>query len=228
MLTAAFATLAAPATPTELEPHALTAEAVSLESACPVGCTASAPVVHGDPMFKVNGEGRHFWIKEGVSQRLMAWTDPVSGETLELVGKTFGHPTTNHQWFDEFQFKRAGNTAARVYMQDGKMLAKSSGAPVAQDGDMEVLLGGLKMRVFYSLASKFSDPDEQARYAHLNIDFDTALPQSASGTFAELAGIKPMSEATKATLKPAVVANMTQLDGKVTCLCPSARSRMMR
>ena len=47
------AALAAPAEQ-QLEP-------VSLPSACPVGCTEASSVVHGDPMFKVNGEGVHFW-----------------------------------------------------------------------------------------------------------------------------------------------------------------------
>ena len=211
-----LAALAAPAEQ-QLEP-------VSLVSACPVGCTEASSVVHGDPMFKVNGEGVHFWIKEGVPQKLMRWTDPVNGNTLELAGKTFGHPTTNNQWFDEFQLKREGIRVAHVYMQDGKMLAYSNSAPFAQDGNLEVILGGLKMRIFNATASKFSDAAEQAKYAHLNIDFETALPQSAIGTFAELVGIKPMSEATKATLKPAAIADVTQLDRQVACVCPPPAS----
>ena len=77
-------------------------EAMALTpSACPVGCTEAVsptvlPTVHGDPMFKINGQGGvHFWIKDGVRQSLMTWThpgtsgDPGTSDTLSLEGKTF-------------------------------------------------------------------------------------------------------------------------------------------
>ena len=118
--------------------------------------------MHGDPMFKVNGQGVHFWIKEGSLQQLMTWTDPKTGSPVSIEGKTFGHPTTNHQWFDEFRLKRGTDTVARFYMEKGQMVAKSSGAPVPQDGDAEITLGGLKMRIFHAVAAKFNDPAERS------------------------------------------------------------------
>ena len=207
-------------------------EAMALTpSACPVGCTAaSSPTVHGDPMFKINGQGGvHFWIKEGVRQSLMTWThpgtsgDPGASDTLSLEGKTFGDSSTSHQWFDEFWLKRSGITVAHFYMEREHLIAAHYGKATSHDGNVEIVLGALKMRVFYARATKFQDPAKRVKYAHLNIDFETSLPESASGMFAELAGIRPMSEATKATLKHAAVANMTLLNGQAGmtgCLCP--------
>ena len=63
-----------------------------------------------------------------------------TGSPVSIEGKTFGHPTTNHQWFDEFRLKRGTNTVARFYMENGKMVAKSSGAPVSQNGDVAITL----------------------------------------------------------------------------------------
>ena len=198
-----------------------TMEMEPAQQICPPGCHLRLEsVMHGDPMFKVNGQGVHFWVKEGSLQQLMTWKDPKTGSLVSIEGKTFGHPTTNHQWFDEFRLKRGTDTVARFYMEKGKMVAKSSGAPVPQDGDAEITLGGLKMRIFHAVAAKFNDPAERSKYAHINIDFGTNLPASASGTFADFAGIKPMSEATKAALKPAALANSTVLSEKSSCLCP--------
>ena len=227
---AALYSLAVP-TNEQLEPtRALKAHLANLEaedfaakaerqSACPAGCTEASPVVHGDPMFKINGKGVHFWMKEGALQNLMTYKDPKTGQTLTLEGKTFSDPTDEldatkrvaNQWFDEFRLKRGALTAARIYMQDGKMVTRSRGSTVPQDGEMEIVLGGLTMRIFPALASKFSNANKQEKYAHLNIDFGTALPQSATGIFAELAGIVPMSAATKATLQPAAMDKLTQL-----------------
>ena len=46
----------------------------------------------GDPMFKINGTGRHFWIKEGEDTPLLAVGDIV------LSGSTFSRKDTGHQW----------------------------------------------------------------------------------------------------------------------------------
>ena len=162
-MSAAFAalySLAAPARQLEV-PAALNIDLDMQEAAqyCPAGCHLKSQM-HGDPMFKVNGQGVHFWIKEGSLQQLMAWEDPKTGGPVSIEGKTFGHPTTNHQWFDEFRLKRGTDTVARFYMKDGKMVTKSSGAPVSQDGDVDITLGGLSMRIFHAVAAKFDDPAE--------------------------------------------------------------------
>ena len=56
--------------PPRILPRALTGPALrlaALQDECPAGCTrvGPGPVVHGDPMFKINGTGTHFWLKEG-------------------------------------------------------------------------------------------------------------------------------------------------------------------
>ena len=43
-------------------------------------------------MFKINGTGRHFWIKEGEDTPLLAVGDIV------LSGSTFSRKDTGHQW----------------------------------------------------------------------------------------------------------------------------------
>lgn len=64
--------------------------------------------------------------------------------------------------------------------------------------DLEV--GGMRMRLTSAPASKFVMEAKQARYAHLNIEFPEGLPPVATGPFAELAGLQPISEATKALI----------------------------
>ena len=46
------------------------------------------PVVHGDPMFKINGKGTHFWLKAGERTPLL-----TSG-AITLSGRTFDRPDT--------------------------------------------------------------------------------------------------------------------------------------
>ena len=75
---AALYSLAAPAREHEVaNALSVTLDALEMEEAaqyCPAGCHLKSQM-HGDPMFKVNGQGVHFWIKEGSFQQLMAWTD---------------------------------------------------------------------------------------------------------------------------------------------------------
>ena len=64
---------------------------------------AQSTVVHGDPMFKVNGTGTHFWLREGQLTPLLTWGGDGDSEKV-LLGKTFSHPdaSINAQWFGEF------------------------------------------------------------------------------------------------------------------------------
>ena len=63
-----------------------------------------------------------------------------------------------------------------------------------------VQIGELNVRIFASASAKFGRKRDQDKYAHLNLDFDY-LPAQIGGVFAELAGFRPMSPATRALLK---------------------------
>jgi hypothetical protein len=54
-------------------------------------------VVHGDPMFKVNGTGSHFWMLPNVLTPLLTWTSPA-GKDMVLSGITFETPDAANQW----------------------------------------------------------------------------------------------------------------------------------
>ena len=63
---------------------------------CPDGCEpVSTVTVHGDPMFKVNGTGTHFWIKAGTRTPLLTW--PLDdGSLATLSRKTIDNAATGN------------------------------------------------------------------------------------------------------------------------------------
>jgi len=165
-------------------------------SDCPENCVETVSA-HGDPMLKVNGTGVHFWIKEGTLTPMLAWKH--EGKSMQLIGKTFSSASTGHQWFDTLSIEEDGEAVYEAAMRDGKMTVNGK----AHAHDCEETVGGLTMRFFQSEASKFEDDDDAAAaYAHLNVDFKSALPEDGEGIFAELGGVREISEATKALLKP--------------------------
>lgn len=67
--------------------------------------SSDGPVVHGDPMFKVNGTGTHLWIAAGQLTPLLQWK-ARSGSDMQLLGKTVSRPTSGNQWFNQFVVKQ--------------------------------------------------------------------------------------------------------------------------
>ena len=164
---------------------------------CQTKCIAlMPPSVHGDPMFKVNGTGAHFWIKEGELTPLMSWTAdaPKEGQAptrFTLIGKTFGNPNTGSQWFDEFLVSNGTNTLYRASMEDSIMKVKdpSTGEQAREMEEAQFDVGGFRMNVFSSLATKYGRRNtDRVKYTHLNIDFVDFLPPDAIGN---PAGEKP-------------------------------------
>ena len=81
--------------------------------------------------------------------------------------------------------------------------------------------GTLAITIYSSQATKFASGTDQAKYEHLNINFEGGIPTDAEGIFAELSGVKAMSEATAALLKhpegiPAAGALFQKASG---CVC---------
>jgi len=95
----------------------------SPQATCPDGCAAQA-TVHGDPMFKVNGTGTHFWLSEGIMTPLL-----TSGDIM-LSGKTFSRPDTGHQWFDELTVSNKGKVVLDVTTANGRTRVKLDGKVV--------------------------------------------------------------------------------------------------
>ena len=65
---------------------------------------------------------------------------------------------------------------------------------------IRVKVSGVEMLIKQAHATKFSDAESRSKYSHLNAQIKS-LPKSASGAFAELAGLTPMSAATQALVK---------------------------
>jgi len=88
------------------------------QSKDPTSTCYSAPVsVHGDPMFKVNGTGTHFWLQAGVLSPLLVWT-ALDGSKMQLAGKTFHSEDALNQWFNQFVIKRDGQMILDVNVKD--------------------------------------------------------------------------------------------------------------
>lgn len=79
-------------------------------------------MVHGDPMFKVNGSGMHFWLAPGQLSPLLSWKSPDrSGSRLtsmQLLGRTFDSPDSRNQWFDQFVITQDGATVLDVAVKE--------------------------------------------------------------------------------------------------------------
>ena len=110
------------ALPTNDQPYGMALQ----QSTCPDGCLLQpTPSVHGDPMFKVNGTGTHFWIKAGKLTPLLSWMS--GGATMELSGRTFNNAETGNQWFDELLISTDGSPALRVTIVSGDTKIKFDG-----------------------------------------------------------------------------------------------------
>ena len=76
-------------------------------------------------------------------------------------------------------------------------LSKHHGA----EQKLEVELGGLSVEIISERARKFQSKEAQSKYRHLNVELGGDLPEGAKGVFAELSGVEPVSDATRAMLK---------------------------
>jgi len=65
---------------------------------------------------------------------------------------------------------------------------------------LDVEAGGLPMAIYSSKAAKFGKVSQQRKYMHLNVAFGAGIPEAASGIFAEMAGVEPMSRQTERML----------------------------
>ena len=210
---------------------------------------AQSTVVHGDPMFKVNGTGTHFWLREGQLTPLLTWGGDGDSEKM-LLGKTFAHPdaSINAQWFGEFAIMSKGKTVVEISSGerstmnisfDGKHVraAKSTvkaeyNSPTGvrleltatENGEQaSVEAGDMRVRIFASGAAKFARKAEQNKYSHLNLNFEF-LPPKGRGIFAELSGLRPMSAATQALLKSPREAPARTVDDVVSSGIRKSRS----
>ena len=186
----------------------------------PPSAPASGPVsLHGDPMFNHNGKGQHFWLKENVSVPLLLWEH--DGHKMRLNGVTFANAETGHQWFKEISLISDGGRAFGVHVSsksDKLSLLSDVNGTLMRAGifDLEVTskgtknnpesvttirAGGMKFALMAARAHKFADPEDQQKYAHVNLKMPEGLATGATGLLAELAGTQPMSVATKVLLR---------------------------
>ena len=105
-----------------------------------------------------------------------------------------GHPCTSRLW-----------RASQGVIATVSDLPTSSHVGHDDESAQQLLVhaAGLTLTIYPSKAAKFEAKREQDRNAHLNLRFEAGIPLDARGLFAELSGAVPMSEATRALLKPA-------------------------
>ena len=220
--------------PPPLSPPPFSPSPSSPPSSPPPSPPASPPSVisvHGDPMFKLNGEkqAHHFWVKEGSLTPLLSW-QTQENRTMTLSGLTFSRIETGNQWFKQLVLSQDKQVVLDMVARDPReapdkkaLAAKhtsidevnrmkvSRGTEQLAAGSMEISkdmvqveAGGIHFTVQPSDAAKFDTLHEQLQYEHLNVRFDAGIPANvhAKGIFAQLAGAEPMGEDTMALLVP--------------------------
>lgn len=94
-------------------------------------------MIHGDPMFKMNGKATHFWLQSGKLQALLDWK--TTEGRFVLLGKTFDRFVENataptNQWFEQLVIKHGRATVLDVT------------AMPTSFGTMKVLLDGIPVK----------------------------------------------------------------------------------
>ena len=130
--------------PPRILPRALTDPAlrlVALQDECPAGCTrvGPGPVVHGDPMFKINGTGRHFWINSGTLTPLLTWRCVDNITDVVLAGKTTTRPESGDQWFTQLVFSQDGEEVLNLEASEGAETIRAFGRHLNRAGDVRAL-----------------------------------------------------------------------------------------
>ena len=179
----------------------------------PSGSTVAINI-HGDPMFKFNGTGTHFWVKEGALTPLLSWNS-ANGKKLELLGRTIAAPKSDNQWFKQLLLTQDGKAVVNMAATNpgdkpsvtmkatrGQAHLEPNSLVIITPSEVEVEINGLHLVVKASKAKKFDTVKNQQEYEHLNLHLDRGIPLAvgATGMFAELAGLQPMSAATKSLL----------------------------
>lgn len=177
----------------------------------------SEPIaIHGDPMFKYNGTGTHFWIAAGKLSPLLKWKS-ATGHNLELRGRTFERKETGNQWFKELVVVQVNgkneDTIVDVTSNNDGCTVKrpaSAAAPVGVNVTVterppmvQVEANGLAIAMKAARSLHFHEKEDAAQWAHLNMELPAGIPAGshASGILAELAGVAPMSAETKGLLQ---------------------------
>jgi hypothetical protein len=190
-------------------------------------------------MFKINGTGRHFWINSGTLTPLLTWRCVDNITDVVLAGKTTTRPESGDQWFTQLVFSQDGEEVLNLEASEGAETIRAFGRHLNRAGDYhyEVMalslkedhafktgyevklgIGDVKMSIFFRPAAKFDARADRVKYFHLNLEFESSVPERATGIFAELAGTRELSHATRALLKtpPKAIA----LPQHSQCLCP--------
>ena len=115
--------------------HCWETELLAFAPPAPPAAPLSAISVHGDPMFKVNGTGTHFWLQAGVLSPLLVWTAP-DGASMQLAGKTFHSEDALNQWFSQFVVKQNGETVLDVSVKESTEVSRQL------SGTMDVTVDG--------------------------------------------------------------------------------------
>ena len=177
---------------------------------------ASTPIaIHGDPMFKYNGTGTHFWIPAGKLSPLLTWKS-ATGHTLELRGRTFERKETGNQWFKQLVVVQVNgekdDTIVDVTSNNDGCSVKRPASVATPEGVnvtvtevppmVQVEANGVAVELKAARSLHFKEKEDAAHWAHLNMELPEGIPvgAQASGIFAELAGAAPMSAETKEML----------------------------
>jgi len=140
-----------------------------------------------------------------------------------LEGRTFKHIDSGKQWFDNLVIRQDGKAVLNVTaMQDGgpKMgVSQKQLTSRVYTEELEITEGGIRLGI------KPSVSHGHHRATLLNVRFTNAIPNEANGIFAELAGLKTMSDATRVLLKkPVSATSATGSHGRsqalLECVCP--------
>ena len=139
--------------PPRILPRTLTEPAlrlVALQDECPAGCTrvGPGPVVHGDPMFKINGTGRHFWINSGTLTPLLTWRCVDNITDVVLAGKTTTRPESGDQWFTQLVFSQDGEEVLNLEASEGAETVRAFGRHLNRAGDVRALAARCPLLAF--------------------------------------------------------------------------------
>lgn len=184
---------------------------------------------HDDVMFLHNGNRHQLVLERGTDNMLLSWPSQ-SREQVVLSGRpvSWGEKqwfksftlTVNKKQVFNVSAPVSGAGAIRVSV-DGKREHRFNSSAYLVSDSTEAFtvtgtdgkLGGLNPATLllhsqplqFSIqarpAAMFKSDVDQARYAHLSISIDGEIPSTASGLFAELAGVHPRSADTEMRIK---------------------------
>jgi len=175
-------------------------------------------------MFKNGDTSMHIWLKEGSMTPLLRWKSS-EGHSFTLQGKTFSNRGTGNQWFDQMLIRRGAFVLLNATVSPthrGSMvvtISRDMARHVSSDVSfathptqtlemykkLAIQDGSVSLAITAAPANKFSSEEERLKHAHLNVAFAGGVPRGATGIFAEMAGVQPMTQETEALLRPRVL-----------------------